>query len=177
LGRLDADAWEQLVTKALPEVCRKDSLRHWSQFWNYLSEALGYVLLADRGYTKIRFIDQEKGETPDLLGESGVSRGIVEVKTVNPSEVDVRTDRPGPPILLELDHGLSDKLKGKLEKTLDAARAQLRQFGEPADKRIALLVVNLDRTYKFGVQNYSEIKEFVASHQAADVELVHQVIS
>src|SRR6266581_2423326 len=56
-ARLDPDAWEQLAAKALPEVCRKDARRGWSQLWNYLNEALGYVLLADRGYAKIRFVD------------------------------------------------------------------------------------------------------------------------
>jgi len=177
LGRLDAEAWEQLVTKALPEVCKRGPLRGWEQLWNYLNEALGYVLLADRGYTKIRFVDPEDQKTPDLLGESEMSRAIVEVKTINCSEEDVGKNKTGPPMWQQLGTGLSVKFKEKLEKTVDAAREQLRQFGDPNDKRIVLLVISLDSGYKFSAQNYSELKEFVASNQAPDVELVDQVIN
>ena len=77
----------------------------------------------------------------------------------------------------QLGTGLSVKFKEKLEKTVDAAREQLRQFGDPNDKRIVLLVISLDSGYKFSAQNYSELKEFVASNQAPDVELVDQVIN
>ena len=175
LARLDPDAWEQLIAKALPEVCRKDKRRRWSQLWNYLNEVLGYVLLADRGYTKIRFLDREDEKTPDLLGESEISRAIVEVKTVNPSEDDIDHLNAWPPIARDMGCGLTGKFKEKLEKTVDGARTQLRGYGEPTDKRIVFLVISLDSGFKFIEQNYAELREFIVTHQKPDVELVYQV--
>jgi hypothetical protein len=177
LQRLDNEAWEQLVAKALPEVCRRDPRRGWSQLWSVLHEAMGYALLADRGYTNIRFVDRGDEKTPDLLGESPTSRAIVEVKTVNCSDEDIDRLNSWPPIALDMGSGLSLKFKEKLEKTIDVARTQLRQYGEPTDKRVILVVVSLDSNYKFIGQNYAELREFVAAQQCADVELVHQVIS
>src|SRR5207248_7493577 len=102
----------------------------------HLYEALGYVLLAKRGYTKIRFIERESSRTPDLIGEAESARALVEVKTVNSSAGDLHFGNVWPPVVRDVGYGLSEKFKGKLDRTIQrAALNQLQLYGEPTDKR------------------------------------------
>jgi hypothetical protein len=177
LARLDDAVWEQLLLKALPHVCEKDTRRGWAQLWNHLNESLGYVLLADRGYRKIQFIDCGDGTTPDLLGETGTERVLVEVKTVNNSECDIDLLKNPVPVARDVIVGIGEPFKQKLRMTINDARVQLCQYGAPTDKRIVFLVIHCDSDFKFVGQNYKEIGEFVASCQTSQIEVAHQIIN
>lgn len=94
LARLDSVAWEHLIKKVLPYSCSKRNDRGWQQFWDHLNESRGYVLLADRSYSKIRFIECGNGQSAELVGESPDSRAILEVKTINRSDDDLKRNDP-----------------------------------------------------------------------------------
>jgi hypothetical protein len=177
LARLDDASWKQLLLKTLPYVCEKDSRRGWAQVFNHLNESLGYVLLADRGYSHIEFLDRGDDTTPDLLGKTVTERTLVEVKTVNNSEFDIDLMSNRVPVARDVMVGINERFKHKLRMTIDGAKDQLLRYGEPTDKRITFLVIHCDSDFKFVGQNYKEIGEFVASCQTAEVEVAHQIIN
>jgi len=177
LQRLDAGAWEQLLIKCLPYVCRKDRRRGWEQLWNHLNEALGYALLAERGYSKIQFIDRGDEGTPDLTGAIESVSEFVEVKTVNCSDEDINRRNEWPPVARDVGYGLPPKFSAKVLKTIDESRNQLLRHAEPADVRIILLVVSFDSDFKFVGENYRQLQELVAANRSSEVELVLQILN
>ena len=102
LALIEVPQWEKLAEKVLPDVCNQQESRGWEQFWNYLNESLGYILLAKRGYSNIRFIDSGEEKAPDIEGEFQASWAFVEVKTINRSEADVSRPKPGPPPVVDI---------------------------------------------------------------------------
>jgi hypothetical protein len=147
LARLDSKAWEDLIVKVLPYSCSKDKSRGWHQFWEHMNESRGYVLLADRGYSKIRFIECGKGQSAELIGETPTSRAILEVKTINRSDDDLK---PNSSVLIlhsDVPVSVPVKLQEKLRKTIEKARGQIESTLKnipPVEKKIVLLIINRD---------------------------------
>jgi hypothetical protein len=95
LAQLDPTAWEDLKSKLLSHSSSKQKSEKRKQFWELLNEVRGYVLLAGRGYSKIKFIPSAhkiSEKRADLLAESP-TRAILEVKTINRSDDDRERDR------------------------------------------------------------------------------------
>lgn len=175
LGQLDSEAWEQLVKKAVPLVTTRDSRRGWYQLINHLDEARGWVLLKERGYEGIRFIENQNGKTPDLIGTKGSSTAILEVKSLNQSDDDINSLAARKPFqVFDARHGLSEKFKHRLFRSIREAREQLEAFHCGADKKIALLVIRFDTDHLFADQNYAELQQLISNHQITGLELVHQ---
>lgn len=95
LAQLDSVAWEELIKKVLPFSCDKDKIYGWRQFYNHLNEARGYVLLKNRGYSQISFVQTSSSrhgpvsKCADLVGLSPTSRAILDVKTINVSDDEI----------------------------------------------------------------------------------------
>jgi len=165
LGKLDPKAREQLFEKALDYVVKKDPRRGHFQLFNCLNEARGYVILDERGYDEISFIDcknQSKG-SPDLLGKLKNSKAILEVKTINESEENVDRRFNNDPLQVRSARRLSDEFKGKLIKTIKCAKEkQLDAYPESVDKKIVLLLVRFDLDNLVADANFALLREWVA---------------
>src|SRR5436190_1295359 len=85
---------------------------------NDLDEARGWVLLKERGYQNIRFIGKQNEKTPDLLGTKDNSTAILEVKSLNQSDEDISNRAAWPPQVISVRHGLSDKFKQRLQRSI-----------------------------------------------------------
>src|ERR1022692_2075299 len=111
-ARLDADSRHHLFQRAASHVVRRDRAneRHWSSLFHILNEAKGYNHLQDLGYSEIKFIPSSVNRTPDVQGSNSLGKALLEVKTVNKSDVDIA--KMG---TLQKSHaGLPDGLKRKL---------------------------------------------------------------
>src|ERR1051326_250515 len=166
LERTDPEAWRLLVGKALPSITQKDSRRGWYQLFNSLHEAFGYEVLADRGYTSIKFIKPGKKRTPELLGKSQTSTAILEVKSIGCSDDEIDRLAARPPEVFDLAQELSNELKKKLLSDIKNAQDQLEKFDESADKRIVLLVVYMDCDH-WGNDKIEELYKFARLHQTS----------
>jgi hypothetical protein len=180
LQRLDKEAWKQLIGKALPFVTQKDPRRQWSQLFNHLYEAFGYEWLAEQGYTSIQFVarsDTQSKRTPELRGRSQTSTALLEVKTINRSDVEINRLAMFPPPVLDLTQGVSDGFKNKFLDDIRNAREQLQKSDEPIDRRIVLVVIRLDCELWLSSDVYKVIDETASALSTADFEVVvHQLI-
>jgi hypothetical protein len=180
LERLDKEAWGQLIGKALPFVTQKDPRRQWSQLFNHLYEAFGYEWLVEQGYKSIEFVarsDKKSERTPELLGKSQTSTAILEVKTVNRSDIEIDRLAIFPPPVLDLTQGLSEGFKRKLLDDIRNAREQLENFDEPTDRRVVLVVIRPDCEFWLRSDIYKVIYELASTLSTADFEVVvHQLI-
>ena len=174
LQQLDSKAWEQLVEKALPFVTARDAFRGWYQLINHLDEARGWVFLKERGFQQIDFIQNQNVKTPDLVATRGSTTAILEVKSVNQSEVDVNRLAARPAQASDVCHGLSEKLRHRVLRSIREAREQLEAYPYGANEKIALLVVRFDSDHLFVAQNYEELGQLISSQQIPGIEIVHQ---
>jgi hypothetical protein len=175
LGKLDPKAWQQLIEKTLNFVTKKSPDRGYAQLFNHLNEARGYALLADREYNEISFIDCEDQQSPDLLGKSQNSTAILEVKTINESEIDLnwkRQDRFQTRTAIRLTNAFKNKLLATIEK----AKEQLEAYPESVDRKIVLLVVRFDLDNMVEHRNYADLQNFIETIQISGLEVVHEVI-
>lgn len=175
LERLSPEAWGKLANKALQYVTQRCPHRNWGQLFDHLNEACGYALLTDRGYSDIQFIDTGDGKSPDLLGRVPSSTAIVEVKSINCSDDELKRGVTWPPRFCRPACGLPDGLMNKLRSEINDAREQLEAFCGLVDKRIALLIISFDTDRMFVAENYAELEEFILRQQRPDLEIVHQV--
>jgi len=175
LRRLDLRAWQHLRDKTLPCVTSRCARRGHDKLFNYLDEARGYVLLADRGHKGIHFIEIGRGKSPDLRGELEGSTTILEVKSINRSEDDIGRLATGKPEIRDVLFGISDKFRKKLLSTIAHARVQLAAFAEPSDRKIILLVVRWDSDYMLVPENHAALASFINSISTPEVEIIHQI--
>ena len=176
LERLDKAAWLQLVAKALPWINQKHLARQWSQLFNHLFEAFGYEWLSKNGYTNIKFVecsDKRAQRTPELIGKSETSTAILEVKTINRSDDEIRRLGVFPAPVFNLGQSsLSEGFKNKFLEDIRNAKAQLEKFDEPNDKKIVLIVIRPDCEFWLRSEIYGEIEKLAAAQQTSDFEVV-----
>lgn len=164
--RLDKPA-QELLARALNESS------HTKQIECVLVQNLNEIIKGDCVYEKERFRGVElrrltrgflkvKPQGTDLIF---LNRWLLE--DAYPEElsklpdlvVDIRPDMPMPA-----------EFKAKLENAIETARTQLLKYGDPKDKRIVLLVINRDISCMA-----VGLKEFEATHQTSDLEVVCQI--
>ena len=193
LQKLDTEAWKQLVEKTLDSVTTKliraqannasetRPSRFWAPLYDFLNEARGYALLADRGYQKISFIDcncqdkKKQRKSPDLLGESQSSTAILEVKTINESDKDLEWKERNQSQTRTVT-GLSAEFRKKLSSTIAKASAQLNAYPKPVDKKIVLLLIRFDMDNILEASNYTTLQAMIETIQISGLDIVHDVI-
>jgi hypothetical protein len=175
LERLDKEAWLQLVGKAMPWIIQKHPARQWSQLFNHFYEAFGYEWLAENGYTNIKFVersDKRAQRTPELIGKSKTSTAILEVKTINRSDDEIRRLGVFPAPVINLGQSLSEGFKNKFLEDTRNAKAQLEKFDEPTDKKIVLIVIRPDCEFWLRGEIYGEIEKLAEAQRTSDFEVV-----
>jgi len=181
LERIDVEAWKQLGEKARPFVIRREAERGWNQLFDLLYEAFGYEWLANHGYTSIKFVersDKPSKRSPELFATSPTSTAVLEVKSINCSEKEIKRLAAWPPQAVNFaGQVLSEGFKRKFLHDIKNAREQLQSFEPPTDKKIAMVVIRLDIEYWLSARIYAEIEELASLQRTTDFEVVvHQLI-
>ena len=144
LQQLDYAAWEFLRKEASVYLTKWDEKRGRGreQVLNIINEARAYSFLRKNGCTDIHFIPRSNVRTPDLEAASGTGKVICEVKTINPSEDEIRRRRSGNYLHRE---SLGQRFFDKLMSCLADAKAQIEAFDTRKEARdIAYIVLNFD---------------------------------
>lgn len=147
LGVLTKSAWVDLKKKATSYVTVKSSRRGWSQLFDALNEARGYLFLLDEGYSDVAFIPEGNDKTPDLRAVKGNQVVLLEAKSLGRSDADIDylTAGQSGKMAQQVLYKIPDGLRRKIESTTMGARRQLLAY-EPAlsCRRICFLVVEFD---------------------------------
>ena len=96
--RLDPASWRYLKEEAFPYLAKRDPGRGWEQFVAVLNQARAHIYLVDTGCTAVHFVprgSQSGAQTPDVEGRHGKDRALCEVKTINPSDVEIARREAG----------------------------------------------------------------------------------
>jgi hypothetical protein len=174
LSRLDSTAWEKLSKKALAGVTADDPTRRYHQLFNLLNEARGYAHLLDEGYTHIEFIEDLTGKSPDLFARKNNSTAILEVKTMNPSDEDIKNESLCTNDAIQVDPKLSEKFKTRIKRNIRDAREQLECYQNSANRKIIFLFIYMESSQRICGESYAELKTFIADQTTKDLEIVYQ---
>lgn len=179
LSRLDSESWERLCAKARSYISADDSLRRYQQLFDYLNEAKGYVFLADQGFTQMEFIEPKKSkketsQSPDLFARKADSTALLEVKTINESQDNLRPSAPWRNEAVTVGRNLSEEFKGKIISTIVQARSQLDNYPQLAARKIVFLIVRFNHGQKTAWHLYPELKDFIAAQTRDGVEVYHE---
>ena len=171
-ARLDADSRHQLFQKAAPYVSRRDkgSKRHWSALFEILNEAKGYNYLQDLNYSTVRFIPKSSSRTPDVCGSASFGDALLEVKTINKSDIDIIQMGT----LQKAHSGLPDGLKKKLLSDYTIACDQLHSVPlQKSARRICYFCITLDLPVVLTDSNKQALDDYLNSIQK-DCEIYHE---
>jgi hypothetical protein len=128
LTALDAQAWDDIRSRALPELRSRRPGRGWQSLFDVLNEAKAFRYLKELGAAKVRFVPRTSQKTPDLECELDGEPVLCEVKTINISEVEAEHRRrvsEGHIEATSVAACVRDELLIKISTTLQAARLQL----------------------------------------------------
>lgn len=158
LSELDKDSLKKIIKKASKYVSIRDSNRGWGQLFNSLNETHGYIYLKDEGYSNIAFIDEGDNSKPDLFGKSEGKTALLEVKTIQKSDIDIKRDQvwKGTTIIPE---GLQKKLKCVIEK----ATTQLNTDMYSVDSKYIYMIISLDLALDLIKENRAFLERYVNS--------------
>jgi hypothetical protein len=174
LSRLDSTAWEKLSKKALAGVTADDPTRRYHQLFNALNEARGYAYLEDEGYNAIGFIEDLTGKSPDLRAKKNSSIAILEVKTVNQSDEDIKNESLHKNEAIKVSPMLSEKFKARIKRNIRDAQEQLKRYQASATRRVIFLFIHMESSQRTCGESYADLKTFIAGQTTKDLEIVYQ---
>ncbi|MBW7864364.1 MAG: hypothetical protein H3C30_08120 [Candidatus Hydrogenedentes bacterium] len=172
LSLLSVSAWEALRSKALPYIDKKRDGIIWSQLFDTLNEAYGYELLLNAGYEKedIEFI-QSSRRAPDLKGSRMDESTLVEVKTINYSDREIKRPQ-SPPQLIRVNYEMPPPLITQIESTVTEAVKQLNSYCDTAQyNKIVLVLLSLDSDIQRGNELDSQIRDIKSKYLGCEVEI------
>jgi len=167
LSRLDSSAWEELSKKALTGVSADDPTRRYHQLFNLLNEARGYAYLLDEGYAHIEFIKDLTGKSPDLRATRNEIIALLEVKTLNQSDEDIKNENLRKNQAIKIDSALSVKFKTRIKRCIRDAAKQLDRYS--ADRKIVYLYIEMESHQRTCFESYFQLKSFIADQNRNDL--------
>ena len=173
LSLLSSGAWTALRGKALPYVVKKDGNRAWTQLFDTLNEVYGYELLLRAGYNKenIAFIQSSKS-APDLEGMKKDEATLVEVKTINYSNLEIERLNEWPPKAWRAHRVMPETLVKKIDSTVKKAILQLESYCSNTGKRkLILILLSLDSNTRLGSQLYRQVDDIKSRYSNCEVEI------
>ncbi len=155
---LDSAAWAVLKAAAVKRLIRNPQ-RGWEPLFGILNEAKAYAFLASLGGAGIEMIPPSYDDkAPDLRADVNGALVLCEVKTIHMRD-DART-------LPE------EFLRGKLTRTLRAAKAQLDAYPSPAARKIVYVVLTPDESSQDYADGDSlQLRAFLQAFPLAGVEV------
>ena len=167
LSRLDSSAWEELSKKALTGVSLDDPTRRYHQLFNLLNEARGYAYLLDEGYAHIEFIKDLTGKSPDLRATRNEVIALLEVKTLNQSDEDIKNENLRKNQAIKVDPTLSDNFKTRIKRCIRDAEKQLDRYS--ADRKIVYLYIEMESHQRTCFESYIQLKLFIGNQNRNDL--------
>ena len=174
LSRLDSVAWGRLSKKAIACVTADNPTRRYNQLFEAFNEARGYTYLLDDGYAKIEFIEDRTGRSPDLLAKKVGSTALLEVKTLNQSDADIRNESLRKNEAIEVGPILSDKFKTRIKRSIRGARMQFERCRHLAGRKIVFLFIEMEASQRTCGESYAQLKSFIANQHTEGLEVVGQ---
>jgi hypothetical protein len=150
---LDEAAWKLLKEKVRSHLSRLDREgRGWQQLIETLNEASAYGYMKDTlGCRHIRFIPEDKTQTPDLEADCETGPVICEVKTISESDAEIEARVMGTGVYSS--RVLGEKFLAKLSTTIARATEQLTAYrSDMRLRRVVFLILNFDD----GLGEYNE---------------------
>lgn len=162
---------QNIIERAAPFVARRDTSkkRHWSALFETLNKVQGYNYLQGLGYNKIRFIPPTSSRTPDLHASTQFSDALLEVKTVNVSDVNISLFGTVQEGYRELLKGLKMKLKSDYEEAFQQLHSH--SVREPA-RRICCFCIAIDLPMALVRTNLQKLIDFFTGIER-DCEIYH----
>lgn len=197
LEQLEDIAWQELKQKAINYVVAKDERRAWSQLFDILNEAKGYLYLKSEGCKKIHFIPECKGsKTPDIRAQCGCSIALLDVKTINVSDEEINylryntehRDNPrlrvfGPESISIPMQRIRRRIKRRIKDAVEQGRKQLFEYAKrwcPADspKRMTIyLIIHPDAKHIWTQQDIDNLSTYVSELQVREqIEIRYSVV-
>ena len=171
LRQLDNVAWQEFKQKALAYVTTKDSRRGYNQLFECFNEVKGFFYLKTEGCQKIHFIPEANITSPDLRACYRSSTVLLEVKTINKSEVEIDWFIAAPQAK-EAIQGLGDPLKRKIVDKISEAKRQLLDYvSEGVKRRIVYLVINLDIPHALDRRNFDDLAVYMQTQGDTQIEV------
>ena len=172
LKDVDEEQWRTLLPRVVDKFKNREEYRGWQQAFDALREAVAFSILKRNGFSEIRFLPPlGKQKTPDLIAKRGSTQIVIEVKSINPSAVEVQarqnmTARPtGQP--------LNERFFSKLQSTLSRASEQLA--AQQCDERMIFLFLDFDDSLdEYLERDLSQIRSWLNLHKmVADKYYIH----
>jgi hypothetical protein len=176
LQGLDHNAWEFLKGDASPYLATRDrSGRGWQQLFDILNQAHAYNYLRAVGASKVRFIpraSRQSVKTPDLEGYLDSRTVLCEVKSLSPSqdEIRIRTEGGVSGIAIRLDDGFFRKLHSDISK----AKEQLEAYDPTGEARRYVYIIPRfdDFLGRCKAQYFSQIDRYLSDFPNQGVDLI-----
>jgi hypothetical protein len=167
LQGLDPDAWEFLSRKASPYLTRKDAKgRGWQQLFDFLdAEASAYNYLKESvGCSRVSFIPESGGPTPDFEGVLDDGRVLCEVKTINNSDDEVRARREE--AVRDVNARLESGFLGKLDADITNAKRQLQSYDPEGNaQHLVYIKICFDDWARYYEEEYlRQIDQYLLNH-------------
>jgi hypothetical protein len=90
LQELDEASFKTFLRKAAGRVsARPNKDRGWSQLIESINEARGYQYAKSLGYFRCRLLDERAGRLPDIEAFGDAGKCLVEVKTIQESDLEI----------------------------------------------------------------------------------------
>jgi hypothetical protein len=175
LAGLDSVAWSFLKSEVQPLLEVKYPQRGWEPLFDRLNQAKAYNYLKRGAYEGVKFIPTSSRpgrKTPDLEASKSGRRVLCEVKTVNPSEVEVHRRASGGVGIV------SDRLEPgffrKLTSDLAEAKVQMTAFdARPDVRKLVYVIINFDdHSHEYADRYHRQIDGYFAEHPSVDLELI-----
>lgn len=172
LNQLDEQAWDNLKNKARHYVRAKHRLRRYEQFISYLNEAKGYLYLKQKDFSGIHFLQEGSSPKPDLCARDEKGVVLLEVKTINYSDEELRRMYERPTQVRDVPVGLPERFKNKLGKTIAKAHKQLFNYEDKnVFRRIIYLIIKLDPSVRLNSKNERELESLIEWHRQSNPEI------
>jgi len=179
LSRLDSEAWNNLKNKLNKTKCfiKPSKERYWEKLSDFLNEIKGYIYLQDAGYEKIQYIKEDNGKTPDFYAIINNYKSLLEVKTINISDIEANYRSPNTPIRCRnIEPGINEKLKSQIIKKINEAQDQLISYSSKTNlnqcKLFIMICINFDDRWKGLEQNFQEFEQIIKVNKPKNVEKI-----
>ncbi len=182
LGELDKRAWDQLARKVVPYVTARDEehQRHWQQLFDHLNESEGYLYLRKRGYENIQFLDEVSTieKIPDIEGEKTDHKALMEVKSINNSDDEIRERNRRPPRARRAGTSISTALENQICCNIQEAHGQLKAFSSAEHAHwYALVLLELDTDVRQSNQLQDQLRDIENEKSSIDFHVIIRVTS
>lgn len=168
LQSLDSHSLEIFLEKAagLVTACI-DAERGWSQLVECINEVRGYGYALSLGYTKVRLLREQADPLPDIEASNADERCLVEVKTIQKSDLNIEMRGQ----VQKGESGLPVRLKRLLRRRYSKAIEQITgHTWNSSARKICYMIINVDLRTVLADENRELLHEFLNDLQA-DVEI------